>query len=542
MRATTMMMKTGAALVLAAALAAPAGAQRVDRGALESSLLEARAAMLEARASMAGLGGSLAGMGASMQQARYELDAARASMGGLPALGALSELSTLGAMGELSAVRSLDGLSAERAAGFDMGRSLPAPQAPEPWLQEDPGAKAYAAARDALNKGRYPAAADAFAALRKDYPRSGYVPDSYYWQAFALYRRGGNNNMRAAIDLLDQQRTRYPAAGTVKDADDLRVQLESRLAQQGDAGSAENITRRAQQPCDEGDQETRAAALSALLNMNAERAIPILKQVLQKRDECSAELRRQAVFLISQKMTDESVDILLDLAHRNPDPDPEVREQAVFWLSQVKTPEALQALESILRESKDPDVQEKAVFAISQHGSDEAMRVLREYAERPDAPENLRENAIFWIGQNPKAGGTTYLMDLYPRLSNPDLKEKAIFAIAQGQNADSRRWLLERAKDRSESVDVRKNALFWAGQTGGLTTAELKDLYGTLSESEMKEQVIFVASQRNEPAAVDFLMDVAKNEQDKDLKKNAIFWLGQSKDPRVSQFLLSLIG
>jgi hypothetical protein len=491
-----MTMKTGAALMLAALAAAPADAQ-TGRVARERSLREADAALAEARASMEGLASSLAGMGASMARTRYEL--------------------------------ALDGAS-------------PAQEAPEPWLQEDPAAKAYAAAREALNRGRYPAAAEAFAALRKDYPRSGYVPDSYYWQAFALYRRTGTSNLRAAIELLDQQRTRYPRAGTLEDADDLRVQIESRLARQGDAGAAENITRRAQQSCDQGEQETRAAALSALLNMNADRAIPILKQVLEKRDECSAELRRQAVFLISQKMTDESVDILLDLAHRNPDPDPEVREQAVFWLSQVKSPEALQALESILRESTDPDVQEKAIFAISQHGSDEAARVLREYAERTDAPKDLRENAIFWIGQNPRAGGTQYLMDLYPRLGDPDLKEKAIFSVAQAKSAESRRWLLERARDTAEGVDVRKNALFWAGQTGGLTAADLRELYSTLSDREMKEQVIFVASQKDQPESVDFLMDVARNEQDPELKKNAIFWLGQSKDPRVSEFLLSLIG
>jgi len=492
-----MTMKTGAALVLAALAAAPADAQ-TGRAARERSLREAHAALAEARVSMGGLASSLAGVDAT-----------------------------------------LSGLGAYE---FARDWASPAHVAPEPWLQEDPAAKAYATAREALNRGRYPAAAEAFAALRKDYPRSGYVPDSYYWQAFALYRRAGTSNLRAAIELLDQQRTRYPQAGTMEDADDLRVQIESRLARQGDAGAAENITRRAQQSCDQGEQETRAAALSALLNMNADRAIPILKQVLEKRDECSAELRRQAVFLISQKMTDESVDILLDLAHRNPDPDPEVREQAVFWLSQVKSPEALQALESILRESTDQDVQEKAIFAISQHGSDEAVRVLREYAERTDAPKDLRENAIFWIGQNPRAGGTQYLMELYPRLGDPDLKEKAIFSVAQGKSAESRRWLLERARDASESVDVRKNALFWAGQTGGLTAADLRELYGTLSDREMKEQVIFVASQKDQPESVDFLMDVARNEQDPELKKNAIFWLGQSKDPRVSEFLLSLIG
>ncbi len=506
----SMMKTTGVALVLSALQTAPAGAQ-MGPAEREASLWEARAAAMEVAASVEGMGASMAGLGANMQAARLGMLEARASLAGLGAMG--------------FGVRQT-GLSA---------------RAPEGWLQEDPAAKAYGAAREALNGRRYETAASAFASLRKDYPRSGYVPDSYYWQAFALYRQGGTNNLRVALELLSTQQQRHPQAATRADADELRVRLEGQLASMGDAGAAESITRQAQQPCGE-EQEVRAAALSALLNMNADQAMPILKKVLEQRDQCSAELRRQAVFLISQKMTDESVDILLDLAHRRPDPDPEVREQAVFWLSQVKSDEALDALESILRESKDPDLQEKAIFAISQHGSDRAVQVLREYAERADAPKDLRENAIFWIGQNPKAGGTGYLMDLYPRLTDPDLKERAIFAIAQGKSADSRSWLLARAQDRSESVDVRKNALFWAGQTGGLTAAELEDLYGTLSDPEMKEQVIFVASQKKGPEAVDFLMDVAKNEQDKELRQRAIFWLGQSKDPRVADFLMSLIG
>jgi HEAT repeat protein len=335
--------------------------------------------------------------------------------------------------------------------------------------------------------------------------------------------------------------TRFPQAATHSDASELGVRIDAQLARRGDARAAESITRQATEPCADEQQETRAAALSALLNMNADQAIPILQKVLQQRDACSAELRRQAVFLISQKMNDESVEILLDVAHRHPDPDPEVREQAVFWLSQVKAPEAVDALESILKESKDPDLQEKAIFAISQHGSERAFQILRAYAERADAPEELRANAIFWIGQNPRAGGTDYLVDLYPKLTDPDLKERAVFAIGQGKNEESRAWLLARARDRSEDVDIRKNALFWAGQSGALSVEDLKGLYESLGDTEMKEQVIFVASQRKEAGAVDFLMDVAKNETDKDLRQRAIFWLGQSKDPRVADFLLTLI-
>lgn len=452
---------------------------------------------------------------------------------------------------ELDVARVRQALAEQRAAieatGDELselrgiGASSFARRAPEPWLQEDPGAEAYAKAREALNSRRYDAAAKAFRELRRKFPESGYVPDSYYWQAFALQRQGGRNNLRRALGLLDDQREEYPGASTRSDADELRVRIDAQLARRGDANAAQAIASQASEPCGP-EQEVRAAALSALLNMNAERAIPILKEVLQNRDACSVELRRQAVFLISQKMTDESVDLLLDLAHRNPDPDPEVREQAVFWLSQVQSEEALEALEAILQDSDDRDIQEKAIFAISQHASQSAIQALRQYAERADAPDELRENAIFWIGQNPRAGGTRYLIELYPRLDEDELKERAIFAIAQGDSDEARDWLIGRARDSSEGVEVRKNALFWAGQTGGLEIADLQGLYQTLTDREMREQVIFVVSQRNEREAVDILMDIARMEKDPELKKRAIFWLGQSNDPRVPEFLLKLIG
>ncbi len=414
-------------------------------------------------------------------------------------------------------------------------------QAPEGWLQEDPGGRLYAAGREALNRRRYQDAARHFAALREEHPRSGYVADSYYWHAFALFRRGGGEELRRAAELLSVQAERHANAGTRRDADALRVRIEAQLAQRGDPRAAQAIAQQAAGPCDEG-QEVRLAALSALLNMNEDQAVPILQELLRSRDECSVELRRRAVFLVAQKMDEASVDILLDLAHRDPDPDPEVREQAVFWLHQVRTPEALDALESILMESEDRELQEQAIFAISQRSGDRrAIEALRGYARRTDIPSDLRADAIFWISQNPNAGGAEYLIELYPQLEDPELRERAIFGIAQAGGDQAQEWLLERVRDDREPVEARKNALFWAGQIGGDIIEQLQGLYGTLEDREMKEQLIFVASQDGGRASVDFLMEVAREEEDGELRENAIFWLGQTDDPRVPEFLLSLV-
>jgi HEAT repeat protein len=405
--------------------------------------------------------------------------------------------------------------------------------------QGDPADSVYREGRRALNRGEFREAARVFSRLRRAFADSRRVGDSYYYEAYALSRLGGSRDLELALGLLDKQATEYPGSGTRDDAPALRVRIQSDLAARGDSEAAAEVFRGANESCSDSDQELRVIALSALLNMDSQRALPILQEVLKNRDECSTELRRQAVFLISQLEGDETVDMLLDLAHRNPDPDPEVREQAVFWLSQVDSEEALRALESILRNADDEDVQENAIFAISQHESARSTAILKEFAERPGAPKDLRENAIFWLGQS--EGGGDYLRELYGRIEDVDLRENIVFGIAQSDRASDRAWLMEKALDEGESIDVRKNALFWAGQSG-IDVTRLAELYSTVRDREMKEQVIFVLSQHNGAEAVDQLLRIAETEQDTELKTTAIFWLGQSNDPRAAEFLLKIIG
>jgi hypothetical protein len=102
------------------------------------------------------------------------------------------------------------------------------------------------------------------------------------------------------------------------------------------------------------------------------------------------------------------------------------------------------------------------------------------------------------------------------------------------------KWLLGVARDRAQPVEIRKQALFWAGQ-GGASLADLTSLYSTFDDREMKEQLIFVYSQRDEPAAVDKLLEISRGDSDPELRKKALFWLGQSDDPRAAKALQDII-
>ena len=430
---------------------------------------------------------------------------------------------------------------------------------PAAWAIMDPADSLYRSARAALRRNDYTQAAGLFRQVRDKYPRSEYAPEAYYWEAFSLYRAGGKANLQQAREVLRLQRQRHREKADGSDARSLATRICTELARQGDSECAELITENANDAatststttntntstrtstrttCPREEDDMRVDALNAVLQMDADRAMPLLKRVLARRDDCSAPLRRKAIFLVSQKHTSETETILLDAA-RN-DPDQEVREQSVFWLSQVGTERSVSALDSILRSARDRQLQEKAIFALSQVDNPRASAAIREFAERNDVAPELREQAIFWIGQQNRPENARYLQTLYGRVNSNQLKEKIIFSLSQMNSEENTRWIMNIALDENENIEMRKQSLFWAGQTGG-NLADLVALYGRMQNREMKEQLIFVYSQRNERAAVDKLLEIARSDSDREMRKKALFWLSQSNDPRVADLLQEII-
>ena len=444
---------------------------------------------------------------------------------------------------------------ASAAASRDAHADLGAPgSGPEVELRQgDPADSLYRRAVEVMNRRNYTQAADLFKQVTDRYPRSRSAPSAMYFRAFSLYQTGNLDRMRESRDVLGALTRNYPNAD-LADARTLRLRVCGELAQRGDAECAAEVaqaadrtpstssgTRSGSQPanCSEDEDDERIQALNALIQMDPDRAMPLLKRVMERRDGCSYVLRRKAVWLISQKGGDEAADLLMQAA-RN-DPDREVREQAIFWLGQVRSDRAVTLLEDVLRNSTDREIKDKAIFALSQHNSTRAGQILRDFAERESENQELREQAIFWLGQKKSEENANYLKALYGRVRSDGLKEKIIFSLSQQRAFGNGEWIMNIALDTKESIDMRKHALFWAGQTGG-ATEQFASLYDKMTDQEIKEQLIFVLSQRGrDPKAVDKLMDIARNDRDREMRSKAIFWLGQSKDPRILKFLEDII-
>src|SRR5262249_15751667 len=119
--------------------------------------------------------------------------------------------------------------------------------------------------------------------------------------------------------------------------------------------------------------------------------------------------------------------------------------------------------------------------------------------------------------------------------------DEAVAAAAFADGVDLSSELRALVRDNTASLEARRQALFWFGQSDA-RTKELAALDSDLQPSSLREQYTFVLSQRrDDDEAMDKLMDIARTDRDFQIRKQARFWLGKSRNPRAVKFLRDLI-
>lgn len=90
-------------------------------------------------------------------------------------------------------------------------------------------------------------------------------------------------------------------------------------------------------------------------------------------------------------------------------------------------------------------------------------RVL-DLARNDDRPEDVRESAVFWLGQLAGDKVTEGLMALVDDADEDmEVREAAVFALSQGNSSKSAGYLMEIARNNPHPK-IRRNAMFWLAQ------------------------------------------------------------------------------
>jgi HEAT repeat protein len=94
-----------------------------------------------------------------------------------------------------------------------------------------------------------------------------------------------------------------------------------------------------------------------------------------------------------------------------------------------------------------------------------------------------------------------------------------------------------------QSSDVRRHALFWLGQRAGEKAAgELRRAVDEDPEDDVRQHAVFAISQLPAERAVPILIDLVKTHKRPAVRKRAMFWLAQTNDPRALDLIEEILG
>lgn len=135
------------------------------------------------------------------------------------------------------------------------------------------------------------------------------------------------------------------------------------------------------------------------------------------------------------------------------------------------------------------------------------------------------------LGTIAAPAAVSYLLSLAER-SDGEAGREAVFAAALADSAVVWPRLLELARDAGRPAATRREATFWVAEAAGEQVAPDADDDAS-GEAEVRAQAVFALSQRPRNESVPALIRVARTNRDAALRRRALFWLGQSNDPRA---------
>lgn len=159
----------------------------------------------------------------------------------------------------------------------------------------------------------------------------------------------------------------------------------------------------------------------------------------------------------------------------------------------------------------------------------------------------LRQRQARDLGAVPAPEAARYLLGIAAR-GTPRASSKAIMPAVLADSAVVWPQLLAIARDTdTRSRSTRQDALFWLSRfASGAVSGRPNDPFvegeeGRNDDEELKLHAVFVLSQLPRGEGVPQLLDVARSNTSWRVRSQAMFWLGQSGDPRALELFESIL-
>lgn len=249
----------------------------------------------------------------------------------------------------------------------------------------------------------------------------------------------------------------------------------------------------------------------------------------------------------------------------------------VYWAGRATNEESLNFLKSLVDVSV-TDVSrlsDRAAFAIALHDDARVEALLTEMVRRP-APESIRNRALYWLGYTAEsqsknnmlaeivrnqresidarqqalsalamsraATNLPVLQSLYETMTSRDLQRRALGGISRNDNRDGAATFLIRIAENEPDMELRKNALASLGRVPG--EKSLNVLASTLDSSpyvDLQRTAVSAIARRPKDESIPILIKTARSHPRVEIRKIAIQALGHTGDERAIAVLNELL-
>jgi len=211
---------------------------------------------------------------------------------------------------------------------------------------------------------------------------------------------------------------------------------------------------------------------------------------------------------------------------------------AFLWLEDARPAESVSLLATYAGRAGaggDEDLEHAALAAIAFHADPSADSTLERFVH-PREPIERRRQAAFWLGQARGERGFQVVARLVREDADPSFREHAVFALSQSREPAAVETIIGVAR-KDASAEVRGQALFWLAQTASRRAPQaIKAALEDDPEIEVKKKAVFALSQLPRDEGVPLLIGLARTHRRHEVREQAMFWLGQSGDPRALAF------
>jgi hypothetical protein len=157
----------------------------------------------------------------------------------------------------------------------------------------------------------------------------------------------------------------------------------------------------------------------------------------------------------------------------------------------------------------------------------------------PDCDIDGSAMPIVWLEKVPAAESVAWLTALArsggTRERESRVVRPAIGALALHPDRSALTTLISLARDDSRR-EARNQALFWLSQRAGQEAVAAIGSAIDDPDTDVKKRAVFALSQLPRDEGIPLLIQLARTNRNAEVRKQAMFWLGQSRDARAVQF------